>query len=100
MYCELNNTKAIVLRGLDVQNLTAQNVFTKTETSGVYTKLESDARYAPSDNSNPNTGFYTRNESDFLYARTLDVYDKVESDAFYYRKHEVCARTALYNATE
>ena len=49
----LNNTKATFLRDVEIQNLTSQNVFTKTETDGrypfktaVYTKTESDARYA------------------------------------------------------
>ena len=49
----MNNTKATFLRDVELQNLTAQNVFTKTETddtyalkAAVYTKTESDARYA------------------------------------------------------
>ena len=47
----LDNAKAIFLRGVELQSLTSQSVFAKTETddkyalkNGVHSKLECDAR--------------------------------------------------------
>ena len=104
----MNSTKATFLRDVELQNLTPQNVFTKTETddryvlkTAVYTKTESDARYAQiGAGGDDNESAYTRNESDFLYARRIDVYDKTQIDGMHYRKDEVYNKTELYTATE